>query len=374
MLLGGQGVISFIRDALEAWRGSGAHSVTVPPMDGPLRPNQTIEEAPALLSIEAPDNLVTIGERVVFSSGNKALSLAISGETGVATEIEQFDQPVTALAGHASGALAVALEDGRILIRGGPHTGKLFTEVSGRKIVCPTALRFQDADTLIVALGSQQNSPGRWKHDLMQRNASGSVWRIDLVQGAASCLADNLAFPYGLHIEADGGVIVSESWRNQLLRVAQGRAPEQRLVDITGFPARLSPASLGGAWLSVFAPRSQLVEFVLRERDFCNDMMAEIESEYWIAPTISAVNSFLEPLQGGALKHLGILKPWAPTRSYGLVVRLDSQYEPRASFHSRADGRRHGVTSCLEVGGRLIATSKGGDVIVSLPLPEMKWS
>jgi hypothetical protein len=39
-------------------------------------------------------------------------------------------------------------------------------------------------------------------------------------------------------------------------------------------------------------------------------------------------------------------------------------------MHSRADGRRHGITSCLEADGRLLATSKGGDVIVSLPIDE----
>ena len=31
--------------ALDAWRGRGAYSVTVPPMDGALHPNQVIEES-----------------------------------------------------------------------------------------------------------------------------------------------------------------------------------------------------------------------------------------------------------------------------------------------------------------------------------------
>jgi hypothetical protein len=73
-------------------------------------------------------------------------------------------------------------------------------------------------------------------------------------------------------------------------------------------------------------------------------------------------------MQVGELKQLGILKPWAPARSYGLVVRLDGEQEPQSSLHSRADGRRHGITSCVEIGSRLLATSKGGDAIVSIPL------
>ena len=64
-------------------------------------------------------------------------------------------------------------------------------------------------------------------------------------------------------------------------------------------------------------------------------------------------------MQGGGLKQLGILKPWAPTRSYGLVVRRDAEGEPRASFHSRADGRRHGITSCVEADGRSAGDCKG---------------
>ena len=129
----------------------------------------------------------------------------------------------------------------------------------------------------------------------------------------------------------------------------------------------MSPAAGGGYWLAVFAPRSQLIEFVLRERDFRTCMMDEVDEGLWIAPTLEPTQTFLEPLQGGALKHLGILKPWAPTRSFGLVVRLDEDFQPLFSMHSRADGRRHGITSCLEIDGRLLTTSRGGNVIVSLP-------
>jgi hypothetical protein len=337
-------------------------------MDGALRPNHAIEEAQGLLTIEAPDNLTTDGKRLFFSSKNSLLELTIGGSAGAARPVASFDQPIAALAAHAGGAVAAGVNDGRIIVRGGDHDGKTLTEVNGRRIVCPTALLFADAHTLIVAIGSQQNPPDLWKYDLMQRNASGSVWRVDLVDGAATCLADQLAYPYGL-LPAKEGLIVSESWRNQLLLLAPGAKPAPQLVDITGYPARLAPTSDGsGAWLAIFAPRSQLIEFVLRETDYRDQMMSDIPDEFWVAPSIHPPHSFLEPLQGGALKQLGILKPWAPSRSYGLVVRLDGAYEPRTSFHSRADGRRHGITSCLEIDGRLVATSKGGDEIVAIPL------
>lgn len=359
-------MIRAVRSLFDAWRGAGTHSVTVPPMDGALRPNQAIEEAPAILAVEAPDNLASAGDRVFFSSGNSVRVLT-AGKGPADGEFAVFEKEVSALAAAPDGALAAGLDDGRVCIRGGRHDGKVLTRVGGRDIMCPTALSFLDQDTLVLAIGSQQNPMSRWKTDLMQKNASGSVWRVSLSSGDAACLADGLAFPYGLLPQADGVVVVSESWRNQLVRVAAGRQPVVELGDITGYPARLSPAADGGAWLAVFAPRSQLIEFVLKEDDYRRSMMAEIPESLWIAPSLSAPQTFLEPLQGGGLKHLGIVKPWAPTRSYGLVLRLDEAFQPLFSMHSRSDGRRHGVTSCLEAGDQLYATSKGGNLVVCLP-------
>ncbi|TPM93656.1 hypothetical protein [Mesorhizobium sp. B2-1-3A] len=358
-------MISAIRNLFDAWRGAGAYSVTVPPMDGALSPNQVIEGSPLALEAKSPDNLISDGSSILFSSGNEVRSLRGSSSESVAT----FDSPVTALAARPGGGFAVGLDDGRVLLKGGRHDGRTLSKVGGHDIRCPTALSFVDEGTLVLAVGSASNQPSRWKRDFMQKNASGSVWRVP-VDGEAECLADGLAFPYGLLAQADGSVIVSESWRNQLIRVAKGQRPVVELGDIAGYPARLSPAAGGGAWLAVFAPRSQLIEFVLREEDYRQSMMTEVPEHLWIAPSISAPLTFLEPLQGGGLKHLGIVKPWAPTRSYGLVLRLDEAFQPIFSMHSRADGRRHGITSCLEADGRLLATSKGGDAIVSLPTDE----
>ncbi|HEY1721616.1 MAG TPA: hypothetical protein VGG27_10255 [Magnetospirillaceae bacterium] len=358
-------MIALVKRAFDAWRGSGPSAVTVPPMDGALRPNQAIEEAPVLLEIAAPDNLVHDGTRLLFSSGSTVYAMKATGTESVAA----FDRPVSALALHPGGAMAIGLEGRGLELRGGQHDGKVITELGGRPVLCPTALLFTDENTLLVALGSQQNAPERWKHDLMQRNASGSVWQVDLTNGKATCFADRLAYPYGLLAAGDGGVVVSESWRNQLIRIHPNRKPKVELSDISGYPARLAPTADGaGSWLAVFAPRSQLLEFVLHEPDYCDQMIQEIDPQFWIAPSLSATQSFLEPMQLGGLKQLGILKPWAPTRSYGLVVNLDGAFEPQVSFHSRADGRRHGITSCVEVSGRLLATSKGGNAIVSIPL------
>ena len=105
----------------------------------------------------------------------------------------------------------------------------------------------------------------------MEKNATGSVWRIDLASGKAACLADGLAFPYGVHR--------GRRWqRPDRLRelaspaaAAAGRRRARRCRScrkLPGYPARLAPAPDGGAWLALFAPRNRLIEFVLQEDDY----------------------------------------------------------------------------------------------------------
>ena len=118
----------------------------------------------------------------------------------------------------------------------------------------------------------------------------------------------------------------------------------------------------------MFAARRRLVEFVLREDSYRKAMMAEIDHRYWIAPMLSSGNSFREPLQGGNVKVMGISKPWAPPRSYGLVVRLGPTGLPDYSLHSRSDGHHHGIVSAIEANGYLYMLSKGADLLLRVPL------
>ncbi|MDQ0474039.1 strictosidine synthase [Labrys wisconsinensis] len=359
-------LISRLRDRLT---GAGEHAVTMPPMDGALRPNRALEEAPLVLQAQAPDALVATPLGVLFTSGNHVRRLPRHPDEAAET-VRTFDAPVSCLAAGRDGSLAVGLTDRRIIFFGGSRDGQTLDKVGGRPLVCPTALAFDEEGALIVCLGSSRHAPQDWRRDLMQRGATGSVWRIE-AGGKATCLADALAYPHGV-LARGGRIFVSESWRSRILAIRPDGPPAPVLSDLPGYPARLAPRTGGGAWLAVFAPRSQLIEFVLRERSFREQMMAEVEEAHWIAPSLTAPRSFLEPMQGGALKQLGILKPWAPTRSFGLVVGLDHGFRPDASWHSRADGVRHGITAAIEAGGRLLVASKGGDAILTLPLPSVE--
>ena len=201
----------------------------------------------------------------------------------------------------------------------------------------------------MVCVGSTKKSVAEWQRDLLEFGSGGIgvVGRSSNVRGeadrrkacpirrAASCWRTEKArwFPRAGKI-----VWCCSIWTGKSLQ-------SPVLTALPGYPGRLSPRAQGGAWLSLFAPRNQLVEFVRRERTYRRAMMAEVPKEFWVAPALSSGASFSEPMQGGALIQMGILKPWAPTRSYGLVVALDDHHTPVASFHSRTGGTRHGLTS-----------------------------
>jgi hypothetical protein len=352
--------------ALDHFRGK---AITIPPMDGALRPNTALDDAGSVLDIAKPDNLAWIDGRLVFSSVNKVLILNHAGANQTAEVIAEFPAPIACLAARTGGGSAIGLDNGQITVWNAEGTAITIDEVGPGKLKCPTALVFLDQDTLVVCQGSANVAPSEWARDLMQHGASGSLWRIELASGKQTCLGAGLAFPYGVLADAAGSsLIVAESWKHRLIKLsAEGlTTPKPVLGNLPGYPCRLSIARGGGAWLCLFAPRNRLIEFILQEDEYRRSMIREIEPQFWIAPALSTHQSFLEPLQCGGVKTMGINKPWAPSRSYGLLVRLDEDLQPAASFHSRANGLRHGLTSAIEVDDRILAASKGGDAIIAL--------
>lgn len=351
-----------LRDMIDRFFGRGDAAVTIPPMDGALRPNQKLEEARLAIAAPAPDNLVVYRGEALFSSGRDLRKI----ETGAV--VHTFDRPISCAAAADDGRLAIGLAGGDISVL---HPDGSIATLSSPQNAHATALAFH-SDALVLCRGSAQHAPDQWKLDLMEAGAgSGSVTLIPR-EGASRILAEGLRWPFGA-LSSHGRIIISESWAHRLLVIDPARAekPKPVLSDLPGYPARLASGPNGATWLALFAPRSQLIEFVLREDGYRRRMMNEIDPDYWIAPALANGRSFLEPLQGGAMKQMGVLKPWAPSRSYGLIVKLDAACEPALSLHSRADGLRHGTTSVLEHEGVLFVASKGGDAIIALPVEEL---
>jgi len=364
-------MIAALKRLYADFRGFDEAGSAVPMMDGPLKPNTALDAAPVALRLPDIDNLIATPTGLLASQGQELIELVSQPAGALTTDPERtFSSSVTCLASDGQGVLAVGLDGQGIRLQGGRHDGVEITETGGAVLRSPTAALFLDPDTLIVANGSADGLAADWKRDLMNRRASGSIWRIALggADRNATQLARNLAFPYGLAAGAGDSLLVSEAWRHRVIAIdaTATKPPRSVLADLPAYPARILASHDGGYWLALFAPRNQLVEFVLREEGYRRKMVAGIDPAYWIAPALSSGASFLEPIQGGARKKLNMLKPWSPSWSYGLVVRCDSTMRPIESFHSRADGTLHGVTSLAEFDGHLLVGAKGSGAIVTL--------
>ena len=324
-------------------------TATVPSMDGALRPNQALDQAKVLAACSSPDNAVLCAGRCYFSSGGALLRC--STESGETEEARRFDDAIIAIAASPDGALAVALAEKGIVLIGGAHDGAAIAGLGPKALTAITALAFADEDTLIACVGSDRVAVDEWQRDLLEQGENGSVWRVALQGAAPVCIAMNLAYPSGLMVRGER-IIISETWRHRLIALPAALHGRVQVVldDLPGYPGRLAGRSGGGAWLSVFAPRSQLVEFVLREHAFRRHMMDRIDSRYWIAPALRAGRSFKEPMQVGAVKTGG----WSAARGDELR-RSRSPVDRHLPWRRRRDrrgpdrgGEGCGMTAVLE--------------------------
>ena len=368
-------MISALVDWKDRLLGRGDASITVPVFDGALKSNNLLEEALVFATLQAPEDLATDGRALFVANGNAVLRYDLAGG-GDAIELQRFDRTVTALACLPDGGLAVALDGREVRIVGGAHDGRRWDAASGKPLNAINAIGVGAGGSLLVTDGSREHPAAHWKHDLMGLGRSGRLIELNLADGSARELASGLAFAFGACAVGDA-VWASESWRHRVVAFGAGQGARAVTDALPGYPSRITPASPqqgGGYWLTCFTLRTQLVEFVLREHAYRKRMLEEIDAAYWIAPALNSGNTFLEPMQGAQLKMMGIVKPWAPPRSYGLVVRLSPEGRVRYSLHSRFDGKHHGVVAAVECGGDLFVLAKGCGRILRLSVAEAERS
>ncbi len=354
-----------LRGAADRLLGRGSAAISVPVMDGMLKPNRLLDEAAVVAAMPGIDDVAGNGRVLLVSAGSALWRL--DGDAPV--EVRRFDADISALALSAQGRLAVALGGRCVQVFDALDGGEFarMQSAAGQSLVAVNGLAFDGEDQLLLTDGSATRGPAQWCHDLMEHGRSGRLLRWHIGSGQIEGLAQKLHHAFGALAHGDG-VLVSESWRHRVMRVTADGEMRALVAELPGYPSRLAPASSGGVWLSCFVCRTQLVEFVLREDAYRKRMLAEIDPRHWIAPALASGQSFLEPLQGAGVKQMGVLKPWAPPRSYGLVLRVADDGRIVESMHSQVDGRHHGITGLAEHGGALYVASKGSGRLLRVEL------
>lgn len=344
----------------------------IPPMDGALHPNDALNQFMVVSdSLQKPDDIAIDEAGVLYvSAQNRVIRLAGEGNKDQ-TVFAEFEAQVGGLNFHSDGRLMVCVDGKGLVLINGEGTRTWIDKSEDRPIKCPTCATTGPDGRLYMTEGSFNHEAKDWAYDLMEKVATGRLIRYDLERGTSEVLLSGLSYPHGLAITRDGrSLLITESWKHRVLSYPFDdiRSATQELVipNLPGYPARIVPSADGRCyWMSLFGMRTHLVEFVLTEDKFRKEMIKGIKNpEYWLAPSLSSGRDFLEPLQGGAVKQLGIIKPWAPPRSYGLVIKLDEDLDPIKSFHSRPDGKRHGITGLREHHGELYVVSKGDNLIL----------
>jgi hypothetical protein len=361
----------FLRDIRSVINRDGEDSA-IPPLDGALSPNDRLDACtPIGDPLPGLDDVVAAPGGTLFVSAGKCV-LRLSG-AGFATRAvtAEFDSEAGGLAIHPDGRLLVCVA-GRGLAaldpaRANPHW---LNAVDGQALAGLTSVAASADGRIFAVEGSTGRAPEAWRRDLMEKRHNGRLVACDASLGSPATLLRELHYPYGLAIAPDRGELwFTESWAHRISRMPLSGSGAGRPIvvqrNLPGYPARLKGDGRGGFHLGLFARRTHLIEFVLKEDDFRQEMIAGMPPDYWIAPAYAGGSDCLEPMQIGGVKALGIQKPWAPPRSYGLLVHLDGDGEATASIHSRAGGRFHGITgACATPQGVVIASRGAGRLLL----------
>jgi hypothetical protein len=334
--------------------------IYVPAMDGPLHPNSRLDLATPLANTAGAQDMAAGLGQVFVAVGNQVFVV----QNGQMQPFRRFPKPVTALC--LSGDAIVVSEAG-VGLHWCRKGGDRLTALPQNHAGCITALTKLNDGRIAYCVGSQTNSAYHWRRDLLQRGHSGKVAVI--AEGQSPIVqAEGLAWPCGLAELPDSRLLVSEAWAHRLLTLSSADPkPTDVLTDLPGYPGRLAQSPTGNLALAVFAPRRPQFEFVLSETRFRDDMITNLPEEDWIAPSLTRdATRPDQPIMQGEIRQMGVMKPWAPTASYGLVLRLSGALKPLDSWHSRADGHRHGIVAVCWQDARLLALSAATGEILDL--------
>lgn len=326
-------------------------------LEGVLGPNDRLEQASGV-RVERPEALsVSPTGQLLYSSGDRILALP---RWGAAPEAwAEIGGAVSALASSPGGLVAVGMAGGKLAVLdagGRPRPGWSLPAEVGSVSDC---VFVSEEELLVVNSGYRSDEP------LLSLAPWDEVARGRLLSIRPSAdprvLAASLHCPLGVCLDVDGTPLVSLFERACIVD-GSGR------VRQSGYPGYLGRVrrTPGGFALACLSRRDPLIEFLKTEPAFVAEMKAKIAPRHWLAPLATPEFSHDFPIELGATRLFGEVKPWAPSFSYGLVIELDEALMPVAAAHARANGTRHAISDVAVWNGELVAVSRASGELLNL--------
>lgn len=326
-------------------------------LEGVMAPNTRLDRADAMAVTDPGALCALVDGRLLITSGNAVLALDHWGATPVTWA--QFDRPVSALAASDNGLVCVALAGGGGEVRDlqGETTG--WTLPSSLPELCDVMF-MGDGEIAGVVSGYSDMAEvlacATWDDAALGQVVA---MRRD---GSTRQLARGLHCPLGIAPGQAGKPVVSLMERATIADLS-GHAVQTALPAYLGRIRRIETGYL----IACLSRRDPLIEFLKTEQDFVAAMKQGIDPKHWISPR--AVPEFTHdfPIELGATRLFGEIKPWAPSFSYGLIIETDRDFVPVGSAHSRANGTRHAITDTTLWNGVLVAVSQASGEVLNLP-------
>lgn len=328
-------------------------------LEGLLGPNSRLDEADAI-DVEEPDALCVAPDgRLLFSAGRHVLASAAWGDAPVPHAA--FERRVTGLCASHGGLLAVAMEGGCLAVT--DAAGRLLDgwRLPEGRLASVVDCVFRSEDELLLVDSGYSDAGVPLARATWDDRARGQLVSLR-PSGESRVLAAGLHAPMGVCLDDRGTALVSLLERAAVV-------DEAGAVRRAGYPGYLGRLRRAGNefLLACLSRRDPLIEFLKTETAFVTDMKATIDPSHWIAPRVSPEFRHDVPIELGATRLFGEVKPWAPSFSYGLLIGLDAALAPVGSAQSRANGRRHAICDVVRWRDDLIAVSKGSGEILRLP-------